>query len=265
MRIRVRNLLPVLALPLIVSSCKNPIDAALDYAFEGMFKALDGTVIEVEGDQAVVRVAGGRIPAGTIYMRRLDEGGEVYVAGEQMRDYSISVRDSDGNMSPGVAKIGNGALWIETPRMDYSYNVWDRIEKLPQAKPPTTGGGTGGGGTGGGTSGSTVLLYQKDLEGDEKSSRYYTVTVPSGTKKLTVEMFEENQYGRNLGDLFVSFGSKPTANHHPYIWTAQCGSVESNRAREVCSFSNPTAGTWHILVYGYHAYYGTSLKVTIDK
>ena len=89
--------------------------------------------------------------------------------------------------------------------------------------------------------------------------------VPTGTKQLRVTTTEDNQYGGNLGDLFVRRGSRPTASHHPYVWTADCKSIESNRTPEECVINNPTAGTWHILLYGYHAYWGTTLKATITK
>lgn len=265
MQNRTTGLWPVLALSLAISGCTLPADAVIDYVFEGLYRATNGTVIELDGAEAtVVANEAGGLPVGTVYMRRLDEGGELYGDGARMRDFAVSVRNMDGDMVSGVATFNEWGLHVDHTRMDYSYNTWSRIDEIPEPEPENPGSG-GGAGDGDGTAGSTVLLYSKDLEGSEGSSRYFTVTVPSGASKLTVETFEENQYGYNVGDLFVSYGSRPTASHYPYKWTAQCASVASNRAPETCSFANPQAGTWHILLYGYHAYSGTSLKVTIDR
>ena len=59
--------------------------------------------------------------------------------------------------------------------------------------------------------------------------------------------------------------ARPTASrpNEQYAWTADCASIESNRAPERCTFSRPASGVWHILVYGYHAYYGANLTVTL--
>ena len=71
-------------------------------------------------------------------------------------------------------------------------------------------------GTGGGTSqGDIELLYLKNLEGNDRSSKVYKVTVPSGAKKLVVKTFEEDINGHNLGDLFVKRGSQPTVTQSP--------------------------------------------------
>lgn len=267
MRTRTLLMLPVLALIAASVGCTLPSDPVADLVFEGLYRVSNGTVIELDGEEAIVVSNNGTgLPVGTVYMRRLGEGGEIYGEGVRMRDFPVSALSMDGRMEEGVATFGESAIWVDHPRLDYSYNVWSKIDEIPTPEPDDSEDPSDpDDGNGGGTAGSTVLLYSKDLEGSEGSSRYFTVTVPSGATKLTVETFEENQYGGNLGDLFVSSASKPTASHYPYKWTAQCASIESNRAPETCSFSNPTPGTWHILLYGYHAYYATSLKVTIDR
>jgi hypothetical protein len=115
------------------------------------------------------------------------------------------------------------------------------------------------------STGDIDLLYLKNLEGNEGSTKTYKVTVPSGAKKLVVKTFEEDAFGHNLADLFVRRGSAPTVNPAPYNWAADCASVNPNRENETCTFTNPAAGDWYILVYGYHAYYATSLRVTYSK
>ena len=130
-----------------------------------------------------------------------------------------------------------------------------RFQLSYSAPPPTTP-----------PSGTSTLLYVKNLEADRGNWVYYKITVPSGTKRLVVETFEENENGRNLGDLFVRYGQQPVINRSSgYTWTADCASIKPNRESEICSFENPAAGEWYLLVYGYHAFYGTSLRATITK
>jgi serine protease len=63
--------------------------------------------------------------------------------------------------------------------------------------------------------------------------------------------------GTGDADLYIRQGSQPT------LTTYDCRPYE-NGNDETCSFSNPTADTWHIGVYGYTAASGVSLDVTYN-
>lgn len=267
---KVRSLIVGAALVLVPACEFNPVDAAIDAALDfeeltGAFEAEDGMIIEADGE-------------GDAFIRRLGSTKSIFADFKLGDTYLYSVHPVAANEYAGYMRGNNGLLGSGTVVVDGDRLVMSRTDgtapvghtiwrRTTYSGGGSTGGGTGGSGSGngGGTSGSIVLLYQTGLSGEEHSSTYVSVTVPSGTKKLVVETSEDNEYGRNLGDLFVSYGTRPTASHYPYTWSAQCASVESNRANETCTFTNPTPGTWHILLYGYHAFRGTTLKVTIDK
>ena len=249
-----------------LSSCKeNPIDAAIDEAldFSGIFEASDGTEIELtwdgdEGSATVIEVGssslGIPLEVGQDYMKFMyrDESDK-----EKFRGY---VRDRSGFLTNGVVVyLRDGTLEIVWPELAISGQTnWNKIRESSPPDDDDDDDDT--------PSADIVLLYNKMLEGDDNSSTYFTITVPSGTKRLVVETFEEDQWGHNLGDLFVSRGQRPVVHSEaPYRWTADKSSINPNREREVIEFTNPPAGTWHILLYGYHEYYNTSLKATISK
>lgn len=99
----------------------------------------------------------------------------------------------------------------------------------------------------GGTGGSASL---SDLSGSRRAWDHYTVEIPAGMSSLTVTM----SGGSGDADLYVKQSSQPTTSSYdcrPY----------KNGNNEVCTFSNPTAGTWYISLRGYSAYSGVSLNV----
>ncbi|MDP3845542.1 MAG: S8 family serine peptidase [Pseudomonas sp.] len=77
---------------------------------------------------------------------------------------------------------------------------------------------------------------------------YYSVDVPSGSKRLTVK----TSGGTGDADLYTRLGSRPTTsqwNCRPYL--------DGNT--ETCTVENPAAGTWHIGVRAYSALSGLTL------
>lgn len=112
--------------------------------------------------------------------------------------------------------------------------------------------GGGGGGGGGGSSELTSGVPVSGLSGASGSQQFFTINVPSGSSKLTVALAG----GSGDADLYVRFGSAPTTGSYdcrPYL-----GGNNEN-----CSFDNPAAGTWHIMLNGYSAYSGASLTGTV--
>ncbi|MCP4607669.1 MAG: S8 family serine peptidase [Planctomycetes bacterium] len=92
-------------------------------------------------------------------------------------------------------------------------------------------------------------LNKTNISGLHDSVTDYSVEVPTGKTSLDVTM----SGGSGDGDLYVRFGSNPTFSKYdcrPY----------KNGNNESCSFSNPSAGTWYIRIYGYFAFSGVTLK-----
>lgn len=97
-----------------------------------------------------------------------------------------------------------------------------------------------------------TLLSNPSLSGARNETIRRTITVPAGTRSLTIVM----SGGTGDADLYVKAGAEPTATAYdcrPYR-------ADSN---ETCTFTNPVAGTWYIQVKGYSAFSGTSLTATV--
>jgi serine protease len=105
---------------------------------------------------------------------------------------------------------------------------------------------SGGGGGGGNTLSNGVPVT--GLAGATSSQQNWSFTVPSGTSTLTVT----TSGGTGDVDLYVKFGSAPTLSSYdcrPYI--------DGNG--ETCTFTNPSAGTWYVMLNGYATYSGVTL------
>lgn len=89
------------------------------------------------------------------------------------------------------------------------------------------------------------------ISGAASSAQYWTVAVPSGTSSLVVNITG----GTGDADLYVRQGSQPTTSSYT------CRPYLSGNA-ETCTISSPTAGTYHVMIRGYSAYSGVSLKAT---
>ena len=109
---------------------------------------------------------------------------------------------------------------------------------------------TGGGGGGGGN----VLqngVPVTGLSGSKNQKLYYTVVVPSGASNLAIT----TSGGSGDEDLYVKLGSQPTTSSYdcrPYV----TGNSES------CTSATPTAGTYYIMLNGYSAFSGVTLKAS---
>lgn len=109
----------------------------------------------------------------------------------------------------------------------------------------------GGGGGGGGPTPLTNGVPVTGLSGAAGSETFFTLEVPSGQTSLNFTI----SGGSGDADLYVKFGSAPTTASYdcrPYL----------NGNNESCDFSNPQAGTWHVMIRGYSSYSGLSLTGT---
>ena len=89
------------------------------------------------------------------------------------------------------------------------------------------------------------------LSGGASSEKFYKIAVPAGQEYLTIE----TSGGTGDADLYVKKGAKPTLtswDYRPYL-------LGNNETVDV---TNPAATTWYILLRGYQAYSGLTLKAT---
>ncbi len=79
----------------------------------------------------------------------------------------------------------------------------------------------------------------------------YTVVMPAGASNLVIA----ESGGTGDADLYVKFGSAPTLSSYdcrPYV----SGNTES------CTVASPQAGTYYVMLNGYQAFSGVSIKAT---
>ncbi|WP_156400954.1 pre-peptidase C-terminal domain-containing protein [Acidovorax sp. Root568] len=106
--------------------------------------------------------------------------------------------------------------------------------------------------TNGGTT-STPLL-QNNLSGVAGSTQYFSVTVPTGASNLVVQM----SGGTGDADLYVKLGQVPTLSSYdcrPYV----------NGNTESCTFPNPVAGVYYIMINSYQSFDGLTLSASYQK
>ncbi|MCE9667157.1 PPC domain-containing protein [Myxococcus stipitatus] len=97
----------------------------------------------------------------------------------------------------------------------------------------------------------TIGQPRIDVSVAKNASRYFSVEVPTGQSLLRVSLAG----GTGDADLYLQRVNAPSTA------TYTCVSRGGTNA-ETCSVTNPQAGTWHILVFGYSASSGASLVVT---
>ena len=89
------------------------------------------------------------------------------------------------------------------------------------------------------------------LSGSAGNKKYYTLEVPQGHARLVINM----SGGTGDADMFVKAGAAPSSS------TYDCRPYKSGNT-ESCTFTNPQAGTWYVMVNAYAAYAGITLKAT---
>ncbi len=116
-------------------------------------------------------------------------------------------------------------------------------------------------------SSGTSVLYTTVLNGGSKDRQYAQFVVPAGVKSMEVRTNESTAGFSNHADLFVRRGSKPTCNADPFTgYVADCASMSNNREQDFCNFTNPSSGTWYVMLYNYNGVsYKSNLVVTITK
>jgi vibriolysin len=87
------------------------------------------------------------------------------------------------------------------------------------------------------------------LSGSSGTKKYYALEVPAGQPSVAFEI----SGGTGDADLYVRYGAVPSSS------TYDCRPYKSGNA-ELCSFTNPAAGTWYVMLNAYSAYSGVTLN-----
>ncbi len=91
------------------------------------------------------------------------------------------------------------------------------------------------------------------VSGAKAEEKVFSVDVPAGAKNLVIAL----SGGTPDADLYVKFGSKPTTASYdcrPFLGTNN----------ETCTVAAPKVGTYHVVVRGYTAFSGASLKASFQ-
>ncbi len=118
---------------------------------------------------------------------------------------------------------------------DATTKAWEAVGVGVPVPPPTTSPLTNG----------VAVTNLSDSSGGKK---YYTLQVPAGQASLKFD----TTGGTGDVDMYVKFGAAPdsaTYDCRPY----KGGNVEN------CTFTNPAAGTWYVMLNAYSSYSGVSL------
>jgi len=89
------------------------------------------------------------------------------------------------------------------------------------------------------------------LSGAKGAQLKYTVNIPAGASNLVIA----TSGGTGDEDLYVKFGSAPTTSSY------DCRPYVSGNA-EICTFASPQVGTYYVMLNGYAAFSGVTLKAT---
>jgi len=89
------------------------------------------------------------------------------------------------------------------------------------------------------------------ISGASASQQFWKLSVPAGKTSLTFTI----SGGTGDADLYVRLGAKPTTstfNCRPFL----------NGNSETCSFTNPSAGDWYVMIRGFATFSGVTLTGT---
>jgi hypothetical protein len=118
------------------------------------------------------------------------------------------------------------------------------------------GDGDDDGGDDGGDGGSNELqngVALTNLSGATGSETHYFIEIPADAENLEIS----TSGGSGDVDLYVRFGAEPTQSNYdcrPYRWGNE----------ETCTFDDPAAGTWYVMLHAYEAYSGVTLEASFD-
>lgn len=150
-------------------------------------------------------------------------------------DYDCRPYKSGNAESCAFATPSAGTYYVKV----IAYSTFSGLSLTGGFTEPSTGSGEG----------QTASLT--NLSASRNAWLYYTWDVPAGMASLDVI----TTGGTGDADLYVRFGSQPSTSSYdcrPY----------KNGNEEVCTFSNPAAGTWHFGIRAYSAFSGVTLNTS---
>ncbi|WP_338848007.1 M4 family metallopeptidase [Massilia sp. W12] len=106
----------------------------------------------------------------------------------------------------------------------------------------------------GGSTGATALVNGQTVTGislARGASKLYSLVVPAGKTSVTFKL----SGGSGDGDIYMKMGSAPTT-------TSYTKKSDGSTNTETITVTNPAAGTYYLLVYGYSAVTNTTLNGT---
>jgi subtilase family serine protease len=170
-------------------------------------------------------------------------------------NFTDSSTDSDGSIASRSWNFGDGSTSTATnPSHTYSatgtYTVSLQVTDNSGATNTKTQSVTvsSGGGGGNALQNGVALTGQSGAQG---AQLFYTVVIPAGASNLVIS----ESGGTGDADLYTKFGSAPTLSSYdcrPYV----TGNNES------CTVASPQAGTYYVMLNGYTAFSGVSVKAT---
>ncbi|TCV92324.1 sedolisin-B [Luteibacter rhizovicinus] len=168
--------------------------------------------------------------------------------------FTDSSTDSDGSIASHAWTFGDGGTsTAASPSHTYAaagtYTATETVTDNGGATNAKSSSVTVTGAGGGNVLQNGVAVT--GLSGAKNAQLKYTVVVPSGATNFKVAI----SGGSGDADLYLKFGSAPTTSSYscrPYI----TGNNES------CSVASPQTGTYYIMLNGYAAFSGVTLKAT---
>ena len=151
--------------------------------------------------------------------------------------YDCRPFNSGNTESCPIASAQEGTYYIKV----VAYSTYSGVSLTGSFTEPS-----GGGATGGSASVTNISVARGAWTN-------YTIDIPAGMATLDFTM----SGGTGDADMYIRRGSQPTSS------TYDCRPYNSGN-NETCSFTNPTADTWWIGIYGYSAASGVSLDVTYN-
>lgn len=250
-----------------IYSC-NKIDESIDevvdeYLADFYSSGEGGLTIEFTGDEAVIADFGDShlgtnsslINVGDVYIKNITRTGPNKWSAEIIQGDYLYSKLRSVTFEPTDLEVKGDDLYISNP------DGWD-ISWKKSSNPNGSGNGNGNGNGGGGDD----TLYNDVIEGGQGEQKIMRFTLPSGYTKLTFMTVEGGIGEKNSADMFVSQGSDPkVTDNSPYTYTAQCASINPNRAKEFCTFDSPTAGQWSVMLYGFNTYFASRLIIIASK
>lgn len=170
--------------------------------------------------------------------------------------FTDSSTDSDGSIASHAWSFGDGGTsTAASPSHTYTaagtYTVSETVTDNAGATNTKTSSVTVSASGGGGGNVLQNGVAVTGLSAAKNGKLNYTVAVPAGATNLKIAI----SGGSGDADLYVKFGSAPTTSSYdcrPYV----TGNTES------CTAASPQTGTYYVMLNGYAAFSGVTLKAT---